>query len=95
MNTASVNLSTWYLRALAQYRAGLRALPTPPFLLSCGLTVTGDRFYDDLELSVQTTIAYQQAAAMFPCPRFKTGALQSDLRKLYKYVREKMEATPC
>ena len=93
MNTASVNLSSWYLRALQQYRAGFPSLPTPPFLLSRGLTVTGDRFYEDLELSVRNTIAHQQATATFPCPRFKTGSLQSDLRKLYKYVREKMETT--
>lgn len=93
MNTASVNLSTWYLKALAQYRAGQPSLPKPPFFLSRGCQVLGDRFYEDLELSVNTTIAHQQATATFPCPRFKTGSLQSDLRKLYKYVRENMEIT--
>ena len=93
MSITGVNLSNWYLKALKQYRDGSPALPTPPFLLSRGLTVTGDRFYEDLELSVRTTIAHQQATATFPCPRFKTGSLQSDLRKLYKYVRENMEIT--
>lgn len=86
------NLSLWFLNALAEYRAGKPSLPNPPFALSRAIAITGDAYYEDLEVSVKTTIAHQNGDVMFPCPRFATEALQKDLRRLFKYTMETANA---
>lgn len=67
----------WFLDRLPN------AVPQPPFQLRPAVQVVGKQFYTRLEFDVRKAIENPAK-----CPRWRTGALQQDLRDLYKLMLE-------
>lgn len=83
-----MKFSTWYLEALAKFYEGEPTLPEPPFQLYSHIRVLDVEAYAVLEMEVRRAIAHfdetQKDKPAHPGPRYASGALFNDLKRLYE-----------
>jgi hypothetical protein len=64
-------------------------LPEPPFPLFPGVAVISKQFYANLVDEIKIQQKFESKERWAPCPRYRTGALQADLIRIWQLTQSK------